>query len=162
MTDKNKTEESIRFVTRHYREDTLLAPTGWQRFRLTHHISSFRRNAVAASIGLAVLAASASLYYFTVADHNTAQEENAVIPITETTVAPENRIERIEFHDAPLKEVVAEIERVYGVTISNLPDSDISITISYEGTAADVVETINDLLGSSLTVTTEPDSNSRK
>lgn len=161
MKENNKTEESLRFVTRHFEDDTLLPRTGWEQFISTHHISSFRHNIAAACIGAVVLAASASIYYFTTRPESTAPVENVVTP-AETAVAPELRIERIEFHDAPLKEVVAEIERVYGVTIGNVPEEDINITISYEGTAQDVVETINDLLNLNLTVSPKSDSVSRK
>lgn len=72
-------------------------------------------------------------------------------------MAPEQRIERIEFHDAPLKDVASDIERVYDVKINNVPAGDIRLTISYEGTAADAVETINDLLGTNLTVSYKSD-----
>lgn len=162
MTEKNKTEESIRFVTGHYVDDTLLPRQGWQQFRISHHISSFRHNVAAACIGVTVLAASASIYYFTAYDHNTPREETITLPAKESAVAPEVRIERIEYHDAPLKDVVAEIERVYGVTIGNVPDKDMRLTISYEGTAQDVVETINDLLNLNLTVSPKSDSASQK
>lgn len=163
MTEKNKTEESIRFVTGHYVDDTLLPRQGWQRFRLTHHISSLRRNLAAACIGAAVLAASAaSIYYFYSSTAASPAEETTITPASETVMVPANISRKIEFHDAPLREVAAEIERVYDVEISNVPRQEMSITISYEGTAADVVETINDLLDIHLTVKPKPESASRE
>lgn len=162
MTEKNKTEESIRFVTRHYQDDTLLPREGWQRFSVSHHISSLRRNVAAACIGAVVFAAAASIYYFNTRPDIPATVENMNVQPSETAGVPEQRIERIEFHNASLKEVVAEIERVYGVTIGNVPSEEMSITISYEGTAQDVVETINDLLTLNLTVSSKSDSASRK
>lgn len=162
MTEKNKTEESIRFVTRHYQDDTLLPREGWQRFSVSHHISSLRRNVAAAYIGAVVFAAAASIYYFNTRPDIPATVENMNVQPSETAGVPEQRIERIEFHNASLKEVVAEIERVYGVTIGNVPSEEMSITISYEGTAQDVVETINDLLTLNLTVSSKSDSASRK
>ena len=163
MKENNKTEESLRFVTRHFEEDTLLPRTGWQQFSVSHHISSsLRRNVAAACIGAVVFAAAASIYYFNTRPDIPATVEKVNVQPTETAVAPEMRIERIEFHDAPLKDVVAEIERIYGVTIGNVPDKDMRLTISYEGTAQDVVETINDLLNLNLTVSSKSDSASRK
>lgn len=162
MTEKNNNDESLRFVTRHFEDDTLLPRQGWRLFSRTHHISSLRHKVAAACIGAAVLAASASIYYFAYQPDTTDPIENVNEPQAETAVAPEQRIERIEFHDAPLREVVAEIERVYGVTIGNVPSEEISLTISYEGTAQDVVETINDLLNLNLTVSPKSDSDSRK
>lgn len=159
MTEKNNTEESIRFVTRHYQDDTLMPREGWQRFSISHHISSLRRNVAAACIGAVVFAAAASIYYFNSRPDIPAAVENVNVQPTETATASE---QRIEFHDAPLKKVVAEIERVYGVTVDNVPSEEISLTISYEGTAQDVVETINDLLNLNLTVSPKSDSDSRK
>ena len=58
---------------------------------------------------------------------------------------------KIEFTDAPLADVVKEIERVYEVHVVNVPEmGDYRLTLSYEGTAKDLVETINELLGTSL------------
>ncbi len=157
MTDKDKTEESLRFVTRHFEDDMLLPRQGWRLFSITHHISSLRHKVAAACISVAVLAASASIYYLTSRPDTTAPVDNVNVQPTETALAPEQRIERIEFHDAPLKDVASEIERVYDVKINNVPAGDIRLTISYEGTAADAVETINDLLGTNLTVSYKSD-----
>lgn len=158
MTDKDKTDESLRFVTRHFEDNTLLPDQGWRLFRSAHSFSTFRHNVAAACVGLAVIAASAAIYYFTSSPQASTEPESITAPAPETTaVAPEQRIERIEFRDATLRTVVAEIERVYGVSIGNVPQQDMRITISYEGTAADAVETINDLLGTSLTVSYNSD-----
>ncbi len=67
----------------------------------------------------------------------------------------EEKTAKIEFKNTPLKEVVAEIERVYQVRIENVPQEEILITISYEGTASDVVETINELFNTKLNIATE-------
>ena len=48
--------------------------------------------------------------------------------------------------------MAAEIEKVYGVKLGNVPDDDIRLSLSYEGTAADLVDTINDLLGTEIEI----------
>ncbi len=151
MTKKNLIDKESEFVVSHYKDGTLLPKEGWRRFRLTHQISSFKRYVAAASVATIVLAASASLYYYYAASHSTTEEIH-LSSTQETKLADENKIEKIEFHNASLKEVVAEIERVYSVKISNVPNEDLRVTISYEGTAQDVVETINDLLNTNLLI----------
>lgn len=71
-----------------------------------------------------------------------------------TTPAPSStpEIKRIEFDNRPIAVVAAEIEKVYGVKLGNVPDDDIRLSLSYEGTAADLVDTINDLLGTEIEI----------
>ena len=59
---------------------------------------------------------------------------------------------RLEFTDASLKDVVKKIESVYEVRIVNVPDTDIRLTLSYEGTAEDLISTINELEGTQMRV----------
>ena len=61
-------------------------------------------------------------------------------------------MERLEFTDAPVSRVVQKIENVYGVRLSNLPPDDPRLTLSYTGTAADLVETINTMLGCDIRI----------
>lgn len=155
-TEKNsKIEESIDFVTLYYckgafdpdralRMIRFLPPVPWWR----------RRGVVAAAIGGA-LVASAAVFTYIVPD----REDGDKVPTEQMdasaaqTPVPVMEIKKIEFADAPLSRVVEEIETVYNVKITNVPaDGDYRLTLSYEGTAEDLVETINDLLGISLAV----------
>ncbi|MDE7421775.1 MAG: hypothetical protein K2N35_16415 [Muribaculaceae bacterium] len=148
----NVLDNESEFVIGHYKDGTLLPNEGWRRFKLTHRITSFKRYIAAASVATVVLAASASLYYFYATNSNQATETIHLTPTNETQSTTENKIEKIEFYNAPLKEVVADIERVYVVSISNVPEEEVRVTISYEGTAQDVVETINELLNTNLVI----------
>lgn len=61
--------------------------------------------------------------------------------------------QRLEFDDMPLSMVVKEIEKAYNVKISGLPaDSDIHLTLSYEGNAYELIDTINQILDTNLKV----------
>ncbi len=155
MTKNKEMEEDLQFVAHHFKEGTLLPSNGWRKFKLMHQISSFRRQIAAASIAVVVLAASASIYYLSSQDKPSASEESANIVGIETPMPSETKTAKIEFKNAPLTDVVAEIERVYGVRITNIPDDKIMVTISYEGTASDVVETINDLFDTNLKIATD-------
>lgn len=149
MANQKKIEENIQFVTRYYLDDTLLPGRGWRLFRASHGISAFRRNVAAAAVGLIVLTASAAVYFMR-QDATPGGEQAVSAP--STTVVLAEKTQKIEFRDASLKNVVAEIERIYDVRITGVPEQDIKVTISYEGTAADVVGALNDLFDLNLTV----------
>lgn len=114
-----------------------------------------RRPAVAAAIATGVLAVSAGIYAL-MPQHTTQPPTTA----TATTVVEqhkpqynEKQIARLEFTDSPLPEVVKSIEQTYGVTIEGYDEnSELRLTLSYEGTAADIVETINLTLGTELKI----------
>lgn len=152
MTEKKVIDQKFEFVISHFKDGTLLPNEGWSRFKLTHRISSLKHYVAAASVVAIVLAASASLYYFYRPNTDSESEKIQLVTTEETKTTAKNKIEKIEFHDASLKEVIAEIERVYNVKITNIPEEDIRVTISYEGTAQDVVETLNELLNTNLVI----------
>ena len=60
----------------------------------------------------------------------------------------------IDFEEAPLTDVVEKIREVYGVEVVGLPANPGQYTLSlhYEGSAIDLVETINDILDTDMTV----------
>ncbi len=155
MTEKEELRESIKFVSDHFKMGSLLPQKGWKRFRLAHHISFSRRNVAAAGIVAVVLAASASIYYFTAPSGHSPSEETFEHVSMMNELPGEAKTAKIEFKNTPLKDVVAEIERVYEVKIANVPRENIMVTISYEGTAADVIETLNELFNINLIIATE-------
>lgn len=158
-TNDNKFNESLDFVVRNYKPDLFsgqqkekvyLAVTGKQRVP-TFFLSPRR---IAAAAVATVLLASASCYFYI---SYSGDKSDASIPRQDNTsieeVAPAMAASAvIEFNDSPLSEVVREIEKVYGVVITNLPDKDYRLTLRYEGNADDLVETINELLGIQLKI----------
>ncbi len=152
MTKIKEMEEDLQFVAHHFKEGTLLPSNGWRKFKLTHHLSSVRFRVAAASIAAVVFAASASIYYFSSHTTPSTSEESIKVATQGTALPPDTKTAKIEFKNTPLSEVVAEIERVYGVKVINIPTDQIMVTISYEGTASDVVETINDLFDTHLKI----------
>lgn len=145
-------EESIEFVARHYRAGALkptlrFAPVQWWR----------RRGVAAAASVAAVLLVSAAVLTFThrpePAPEPAAPAVEAAAPQSAPAPAPTARVERIEIADAPLGEVMAVIESTYGVRVS-CPEAEESmrVTLSYEGTAADLVATINSVEGTHIII----------
>jgi hypothetical protein len=69
--------------------------------------------------------------------------------------AQADRVIVIEFTDAPLTDVVARIEAEYGVKVENVSAETYKLTLRYEGNAADLIDTINELLNTNLTIADE-------
>lgn len=155
---KDKFEESLSFVVRYYKRGALrptmlfVAPNRW------------RRLAVAASIAFGIIVASACVYLLTVHEPVTDSIQDTTAPVASTPAeAPEKVSRRIKFDDAPLADVVQEIEKVYGVKVTPVADNDTTrLTLSYEGNAADLLDTINELLGTDLKLENTPKADTEK
>ena len=156
MTSDKKINDSFHFVVRFYRPGAFRADRNPSGILYISPVKSWwRRYGIAASFaGVALLASAIVIGYY--ASH---ESPSAAPMVEETTTRPvspagaEEKIQRIEFTDVPLRQVVAKIEEVYGVKIEGLEPGDTHrLTLSYEGTATDLVDTINDTLGTNLTI----------
>lgn len=138
------------FVARHYREGRFDVSAGWRRLGIAPVYSAWRRFRVAAAVAAAViLSATAVVVYRHYDMEESSRQTEAAQP-----VSPMAAVRVIDFEDAPLPEVVGSIESLYGVKVGNLPDSPEEYTLSlhYEGTPADLLGTINEILGTRMTV----------
>lgn len=143
---------SLDFVARYYRKGAFIPRKGvfTAPLRVVRPFWQSRRAAIAASVAGTVLVASACVYTLFLRD-----AEPAKMPVSTEQTAPVQtaaQVHRIDFADMPLSKVVAEIEKTYNVKISNVPQQEYSLTLSYEGTAEDLVATINELLGTEMEV----------
>lgn len=153
MTDNMK--KSLRFVTRFYSPGLLRPDPSF----ITKDLPFWKRHAVAASIiGTALVAAAAVTTYVALTPDTPKTEVAAPAAPAEPSVAPPQEIpaaeevKRMKFEDADLSEVVKRIEEEYGVKVSGATDGQPRLTLSYQGTAEDLVATINDLLSTNLTI----------
>lgn len=153
--NEDKFQKSIKFVTANYEEGAFSSEKAWRKLMLSNTFD-WRRKIAAAAIACVVLAASAFLYTtLKPADSLQDKDINAGVEII-TPELPSSSVEaRLEFTDAPLQEVVNSIEKTYGVKISGLPEKEINLTLSYEGTADDIIETINETLQINLAIEKE-------
>lgn len=151
VINMSKMEKSFEFVTRYYRPGAFRPTTVFVKIR------HWRPITVAASIAGVVLVAAAMVYTLTMQPSQAPETPTTVVEPTQQSYieqAPESVVKRIEFTDEPLAVVVQAIEETYGVKVSGLEaDDDTRLTLSYEGNAIDLVETINDLTGKDLSVT---------
>ncbi len=143
-------EKSFEFVVKHYRSGAFKPSTVFVR------VGRWRPWTIAASIAGAVLVAAAMVYTTVITPQSS--EPTATEQVEQVTAEPEvvvntQAVKRIDFEDAPLSDVVKAIESTYGVKVTGLsPDDTNRLTLSYEGNAADLVETINELSGTNLRV----------
>ena len=138
--------ESLDFVARHYRHGAFDTASGLRRLGFRRRPAMLRRVAViAGAVALTASALFVGYYNYYVPAETDPAIKSA--PAAGTQVAEPSKVVRLEFNNAPLSEVTDEICHVYGVTLANIPIEDYHLTLSYEGNAYDLVETINELLG---------------
>lgn len=150
MKEDKKLNESLKFVVNNYDDESFSKSRAWKKLMPPVAFWNVRRIA-AASIIAVVVTASAFIYHAA----KYGDTPHTVPEKQETPVAPVRGKEfatRIEFKDAPLKDVVNKIEEVYQVKIKNIPESDVRLTLCYEGTAEELIDVINEIAGTDLKV----------
>lgn len=100
--------------------------------------------------GILFLSATAAVIY-----HQYAVTDNVQVETVEPkTTSPIFVVKVIDFENTPLPMVIERIKEVYDVEITNIPDNaeEYKLSLHYEGTAIDLVETINDILDTQMAV----------
>jgi hypothetical protein len=145
-----ETDKDITYVAQHYRKGRFSTERGWQNLGIEHKRRRFGFRAAAAIVAVVVLSATAAIVY-----NQYAKQSSEVTDTTATeTVSPELVVKVIDFEDTPLPAVISRISEVYGVEVVNLPEdaADHRLSLHYEGNALDLVDTINEILGTNLKV----------
>lgn len=140
--------KGIDYIAMHYRDGLFKVKPALEHItsRKTSWWSPFR--IAAASAAVVVLSATAAV----VVHYHNISEAEPVESIVQPS--PVMAIKVIDFEETPLPTVVAKIGEVYGVDITGLPDNpeDYVLSLHYEGTAQDLVATINDILGTEMKI----------
>lgn len=160
MTDKIK--KSLDFVARHYRKGAFPEDTSFMTGLMSGISAShraFRRRLIiaAASAACVIVAVAAVITFINRPAPEPAQPVIVEQTQPETNPAPEKRsvdeVVRLEFSNATLAEVITKIEETYDLKVTNLPeDMNQRLTLSYEGNAADLIVSINEVLGTNLKI----------
>lgn len=143
--------EDLRFITRHYRKGMFAVEPALRRIKGRASTWWTRTRIAAACIAAVILSATAAVFVQNYrgqgVDPETATIEQTAIPATEI-------VRVIDFEEAPLTKVVEMIREVYGVEVTNIPSDPDQYTLSlhYEGSAIDLLETINDILDTDMKV----------
>ena len=145
-----KFDEDISFVARHYKKGLFNPEKALKKLRPAKKWWSASK-IVAASFLFIVLGATAT---FLIRQNYLIDKTEFIETNLEDIQAPEYVVRVIDFDDTPLPVVVDEINLVYGVEITNLPTDAGSyhLSLHYEGSAVDLIETINDILGTHMLI----------
>ncbi|MDE6548231.1 MAG: hypothetical protein K2L22_04455 [Muribaculaceae bacterium] len=144
-------DKDLKFIARHYRKGIFAMEPALRRVKGRKAAWWSRSRIAAACAAAAIFTASAAIIVY----HNHFTEAESPVTVTGQPARPAAEIVRvIDFEQAPLTEVVAKIREVYGVEVTNLPtDADqYELSLHYEGSALDLVETINDILDTDMKV----------
>ncbi|MDE6206522.1 MAG: hypothetical protein K2M55_01815 [Muribaculaceae bacterium] len=139
----------IDFIAQRYREGLFRPDSAWHRLGF---VPSPRRRLqrIAAAVAVtAILSATAAIVYHEYGRVNSQPDTT----VTDGATLPKE-VKVIDFEQASLAEVVATIETVYDVKVDNVPEqtADYELSLHYEGTAEDLVNVINDILGTDMSV----------
>jgi hypothetical protein len=148
-----ETDKDITYVAQHYRKGRFSTDRGWQQLGIEHSRRRFGFRVAAAIAVVVALSATAAIVYHQYIEPSPA----AVVTVTEQVDAPELVVKVIDFEDTPLPTVIQRINEVYGVELVNLPTdaNEHRLSLHYEGNAIDLVETINEILGTDLKIKTK-------
>lgn len=142
--------KEIKFIAERYKKGRFSADKGWNRLGI-RPVSIWRKYRVAAAVSVAVvLTASATIIYRVTTAPSVPSETEISLP----AVVDKDAVKIIDFENTPLTVVVEKINDTYGVKVAGLPESpdEYRLSLHYEGTASDLLETINEILGTELTV----------
>lgn len=149
---ENKDHKDIDFIASRYRDGLFRTENALNRIRPRRRRGWTPLHTAAAIAAGLVLTATAAL----VVHHNYGIEsrERMESGINVTDDPDEIVVRVIDFEDAPLTQVVAEIRIVYGVEVTNMPGNpeDYRLSLHYEGTAEELVGTINEILETDLQI----------
>lgn len=141
----------IQFIARHYRKGGFAVGAALRRMGLKQSSWWTPLRIAAASLIIAVSGATAGVLihegYFT------GERKTTAVHVDEQ--GDKSSVSRIiDFENTPLTVVIARIGEVYDVEVINMPDNPDSYILSlhYEGNAIDLVETINEILGTEMEV----------
>lgn len=145
-------KRNIDFVVSHFKEGRFAVNPALRRVKGMVTTSWWKRSRLAAaSVALVVLGAAAAVILIERHPENRVEPKEMVSPAPVPALVD---VKVIDFEEAPLPVVVSRIRDVYGVSVTGLPDNAESYTLSlhYEGTASDLVATINEILDTEMRI----------
>ncbi|MCH5318358.1 MAG: hypothetical protein J1E38_01445 [Paramuribaculum sp.] len=145
-------EKETGFIARHYRAGLFRVEPALRKIKPLVRVWWTLPRVAAASILLAVIGATAAILV-----HNGYFAEKPVSAIEQQTSDPtpsEMVVHSIDFDGATLPVVIEKIKAVYGVDVTGLPENaeEYRLTLHYEGSAIELIETINEILDTEITI----------
>lgn len=145
-------DKEIKFIAQHYRAGRFNSREGWRRLGIDRGRNLRAWRIAAAAAALVAISATATFIYNTYSYN--AESPRAMQEEIFSTDEQLYVVRAIDFDDTPLPVVVARIREVYGVDVAGMPAdaAKYRLTLHYEGNVADLVESINEILGTQMTV----------
>lgn len=147
----------IDFVAKHYRKSRFKVRDGWRRLGIVSERRWLRPGKIAVGTAVVAIGATAAVFYHNYSVEVETRDTISTVQSVPVSVEAEQEmgltaVRIIDFEEAPLNKVIECIDEVYGVKVVGLPDDadNYRLSLHYEGTALDLVETINDILGTHL------------
>lgn len=143
-------DKEVDFIARHYIRGKFSVDSAWRRLGIAPSFRLRRFRVAAAAAVAVILSATAAIIYREYRMDDAVRQTAPAI-----TASPLAEVRVIDFENAPLPDVIREIESVYAVKVEDIPETPESYTLSlhYEGTPADLISVINDILETHMTVT---------
>ncbi|MDE5870460.1 MAG: hypothetical protein K2H22_00725 [Muribaculaceae bacterium] len=145
--------KDIDFIVAHFREDALQPEQNWRRFKVIVGLRRRRIGVAAAIASIIVISATAAIFTYREYSAPYVGPEPAH-EVTVHEIYPADVPKLMVFESTCLSEVVETVECEYGVKIGNVPYNadEYVLTLRYEGTPEELIEAINEILGTRLTV----------
>ena len=143
----------IDFIARRYRHGRFAVEPALRRIVPASGRWSTRMRVAATVAVVVVMSAAAAL----IINNNYSISSDPVTGEVEQTApaqTPETIVRVIDFEETPLPVVIDKIKEVYGVEITGIPKNaaDYTLSLHYEGSAVDLITTINDILDTEMEV----------
>lgn len=146
-------DKDIHYIISKFREDAFSTDSNWRRFKVMVGLRRRRIGVAAAVAAVIVFSAVAAVFTYRYSSSPVIGEETTqVVSVDEIPANDESKM--MVFESSKLTDVVCKIEEVYGVKIGNIPSNsdDYVLTLRYEGTPIELIEAINEILGTNLTM----------
>lgn len=143
-------DKDIDFIARHFRKGLFaIEPTLYRIKGIRKKPLTIPKIAAISSIVVAIGATAAIL----ISNSYYQKEIETEVPVIEK-VSSMSVTHIIDFDDVPLTAVVEQINLVYDVEVDNIPVNadELYVSLHYEGNAMDLVETLNEILGTNMKI----------
>lgn len=142
--------KDIDFIARHYRKGLFAIEPALYRIKGVRKKILTLPKIVAISSFIIAIGATAAILIRNSYNH---KEKETEVPVIEKK-SPMSVSHVLDFNDVPLTTVIQHINLIYGVEVDNLPKNadELYVTLHYEGTALDLVETLNEILETNMKI----------
>ncbi len=150
--EKESMEDGIRFVASHYKKGAFDRVKAWNLTTATYRLRWRRRLTAAAAAAAAVVVASALTIVYDGRDRQPDAQVTAPYEAPAPAKKAEDSTAKFEFDGVALTDAVKEIEKAYGVKLEGVPSEPKELTLTFEGTAPDLISLINESLDTNIAI----------